>query len=71
MAAFVPRDTPISRLILVVGGVFLAVNLPCVSVWALFGSSMRHLLLRQTYRRVFNVTMSALLVLTAVVSLRG
>jgi threonine/homoserine/homoserine lactone efflux protein len=70
-AVFVPRDTPLSRLILVVGGIFLAVNLPCVSAWALFGSGMRHLLLRQTYRRVFNVTMSALLVLTAVLSLRG
>jgi threonine/homoserine/homoserine lactone efflux protein len=70
-AVFVPRDTPMSLLILVLGGVFLAVNLPCVSVWALFGSGMRHLLLRQTYRRVFNVTMSALLVLTAVLSLRG
>jgi threonine/homoserine/homoserine lactone efflux protein len=70
-AVFVPRDTPISRVVLVVGGMFLAVNVPCVSVWALFGSGMRHLLLRPAYRRVFNVTMSALLVLTAILSLRG
>jgi hypothetical protein len=27
-------------------GIYLAVNIPCVSVWALFGSGMRNLLLR-------------------------
>jgi threonine/homoserine/homoserine lactone efflux protein len=70
-AVFVPHDTPISRLIMVVGGIFLAVNVPCVSIWALFGSGMRHLLLRPAYRRAFNVTMSILLVLTAIVGLRG
>jgi threonine/homoserine/homoserine lactone efflux protein len=70
-AVFVPHDTPISRLIMVVGGIFLAINVPCVSIWALFGSGMRHLLLRPTYRRAFNVTMSILLVLTAIVGLRG
>jgi threonine/homoserine/homoserine lactone efflux protein len=70
-AVFLPGNTPWFRLIVVVGGLFLAVNLPCVSVWALFGSGMRRLLLRPTYRRVFNLTMSALLVMTAVLSLRG
>ena len=70
-AVFIPRDTPFPRLIAVVGGIFFAVNIPCVSVWALFGSSVRHLLLRPTYRRVFNLTMSTLLVLTAVLGLRG
>jgi threonine/homoserine/homoserine lactone efflux protein len=70
-AVFLPHDMPFSRVAVVVGGMFLAVNIPCVSVWALFGSGMRHLLLRPPYRRVFNLTMSALLVLTAVLSLRG
>jgi len=70
-AVFIPRDTPFPRLIAVVGGIFFAVNIPCVSVWALFGSSVRHLLLRPAYRRVFNLTMSILLVLTAVLGLRG
>jgi threonine/homoserine/homoserine lactone efflux protein len=70
-AVFLPRDTPFSHLVAVVGGIFLAVNIPCVSVWALFGSSLRYLLLQPTYRRVFNLTMSFLLVLTAVLSLRG
>lgn len=70
-AVFLPRDTPFPHLVAVVGGIFLAVNIPCVSVWALFGSSVRHLLLQPAYRRVFNLTMSLLLVLTAVLSLRG
>lgn len=70
-AVFLPRGTPFPHLLAAVGGIFLAVNIPCVSVWALFGSSVRHLLLRPAYRRVFNLTMSVLLVLTAVLSLRG
>jgi threonine/homoserine/homoserine lactone efflux protein len=69
-AVFLPQDTPLSRIILVVGGLFLAVNIPCVSVWALFGSAVRHLLLRPTFRKVFNLTMSILLVLTAIHGLR-
>ena len=70
-AVFLPRATPFAHLVVVVGGIFLVVNMPCVSVWALFGSSVRHLLLRPAYRRVFNLTMSILLVLTAVPGLRG
>lgn len=70
-AVFLPRGTPVSQLVAVVGGTFLAVSFPCVSVWALFGSSVRHLLLQPTHRRVFNLTMSLLLVVTAVLSLRG
>lgn len=70
-AVFLPRDTPFPHLVAAVGGIFLAVNIPCVSVWALFGSGVRRLLLRPAYRKVFNLTMSILLVLTAVLSLRG
>jgi threonine/homoserine/homoserine lactone efflux protein len=70
-AVFLPRDTPFFHLVAVVGGIFLLVNISCVSVWALFGSSVRYLLLQPTYRRVFNVTMSLLLVVTAALSLRG
>ncbi len=70
-AVFLPRDTTLRTMFLVVGGLCLLINIPCVSVWALFGSGMRHLLLRPTYRKVFNLTMSALLVLTAALSLRG
>lgn len=70
-AVFVPPHTPLLRMILLVGGLCLLINIPCVSIWTLFGSSMRHLLLRPAYRRMFNLTMSFLLVLTAALSLRG
>jgi len=69
-AVFLPQDTPLSRLILVVGGLFSRRQHPCVSIWALFGSAVRHLLLRPTFRKVFNLTMSILLVLTAIHGLR-
>jgi threonine/homoserine/homoserine lactone efflux protein len=70
-AVFLPRGTPFPLLVAAVGGIFLAVNIPCVSAWALFGSGVRHLLLHPPYRRVFNLTMSTLLMLTAILSLRG
>jgi threonine/homoserine/homoserine lactone efflux protein len=70
-AVFVPRGTTWAAIVLLVGALFFAVNIPCVSAWALFGSGMRHLLLRPTYRRVFNLTMGSLLILTAVLGLRG
>jgi threonine/homoserine/homoserine lactone efflux protein len=71
-AVFLPRDTPIlSSPPLLVAGIFLAVNIPCVSMWALFGSGMRHLLLQPACRKAFNLTMSSLLVLTAILGLRA
>ncbi len=50
---------------------FLLINVPCVSLWALFGSSLRRVLARPGYRRVFNVTMSLLLVMTAALGLKS
>ena len=43
----------------------LVVNLPCVSVWALFGRSLRHFLQAARLRQVFNVAMAGLVVATA------
>ena len=42
-----------------------AINLPCVSLWALFGRSMRRHLHSSGVRQAFNFTMAALVVLTA------
>lgn len=42
-----------------------AVNLPCVSLWALFGQGMRRALEAPGPRRAFNLAMAALVVLTA------
>lgn len=46
--------------------IFSAINLPCVLLWAVAGSQMRRLLTRPLFARVFNVTMAAALVATAV-----
>ena len=45
---------------------FAAINAPCVSLWALFGSRLRRWLMDPGYRRVFNVVMAVLLVGTLV-----
>ena len=47
---------------LIVGGMFTAVSLPIVSLWALVGVQLRRWLGTAHRLRVFNVTMAALLV---------
>lgn len=58
-----PLPTP-ARLALMVL-LSAAINLPCVSVWALFGKSMRQHLRTAGVRRAFNAVMAALVVVTA------
>jgi threonine/homoserine/homoserine lactone efflux protein len=57
--------SPVTRMTLLLA-VTVVVNLPCVSVWALFGGSLRRHLLQQRVRQVFNVAMAALVLATAV-----
>ena len=45
-----------------VAGVFGAVNLPCVSLWAKLGQQMQRILTSPTRLRVFNIVMASLLV---------
>jgi threonine/homoserine/homoserine lactone efflux protein len=66
-----PREGSVATATVVVALLFLLINVPCVSLWALFGSSLRRVLARPGYRRVFNVTMSVLLVMTAVIGLKS
>ena len=47
-----------------------AVGVPCMAVWALFGSSLRHVIGTPRGRRVFNVTMALALATTAVMMVR-
>jgi threonine/homoserine/homoserine lactone efflux protein len=70
-AVFLPRHGPVAAAALLVALLFLLINVPCVSVWALFGSGLRRLLSLPGYRRVFNVTMSVLLVMTAVLGVQS
>jgi threonine/homoserine/homoserine lactone efflux protein len=46
----------------IVSAVFGVVNLPCISVWALFGSAMSETLRDPKRARIFNMVMAALLV---------
>ena len=46
----------------IVAAVFGVINLPCVSVWALFGSAMSETLRDPRRARIFNYVMAALLV---------
>jgi threonine/homoserine/homoserine lactone efflux protein len=70
-AVFLPRQGSAVASATLVALLFVLVNVPCVSVWALFGSAMRGLLARRKVRLAFNVTMSALLVMTAVMGLES
>lgn len=45
-------------------GVFAVINLPSVSLWALFGARVRHLLRVERNLRIFNYGMALLLVLS-------
>jgi threonine/homoserine/homoserine lactone efflux protein len=48
--------------VLIVGGVFAAINLPNVSIWAGFGSVLRQWLSDPVRLKWFNITMAVLLV---------
>lgn len=48
--------------VMLVAAVFGIVNLPCISIWASFGSGLRRALSDPARLRVFNYTMAALLV---------
>jgi threonine/homoserine/homoserine lactone efflux protein len=52
------------RDLIIVTGVCGLINLPSVGVWAVFGASLRRLLRDPLWRRRFNVTMAALLVVS-------
>ncbi|KJY82883.1 amino acid transporter LysE [Vibrio galatheae] len=43
---------------------FFVVSFPCVGIWLMFGSLLRQYLANATYLRVFNLTMSTLLVIS-------
>ncbi|MFC3674544.1 LysE family translocator [Ferrovibrio xuzhouensis] len=46
--------------------VFTLINLPCVSLWALFGTGLGQLLTRTSWRRAFNLAMAVLTIASAV-----
>jgi len=50
--------------VLLIAFVFCIVCFPCVSLWAFLGSNIRRLLTTDCYRKVFNISMAFLLVLS-------
>lgn len=64
MALYVDRGRPLAST-LFVAGVFAAVTLPSVLIWAGFGSTLRDFLASPARRRAFNWTMAALLAASA------
>ena len=63
VSAYTPQAGYVANLF-VMGAVFTAVNLPCVSAWTGFGVGMRRFLDRPGAMKAFNLTMAALLVLS-------
>jgi threonine/homoserine/homoserine lactone efflux protein len=51
-----------TRTVLVVALVFGLVTLPCVAIWVVFGTTLRHALQRPAVLRAFNWTMGVLLI---------
>jgi len=70
-AVFFPHSGSVAGSSAIVAALFLGINIPCVSVWALFGSSLRKWLMRPLHRQVFNATMGGLLVITAIMGIRS
>ncbi|MDY0329275.1 MAG: LysE family translocator [Thiomonas sp.] len=62
-SVYVPGSGGFS-LVLAVAALFSLINLPTISVWALGGARLRHLLTEQGRVKVFNLTMAALLLAT-------
>jgi threonine/homoserine/homoserine lactone efflux protein len=50
--------------LLIVAGVFAAVMLPCIAIWAAFGVVLRRFLSRRSILRGFNIVMALLLVVS-------
>ncbi|NMH64499.1 LysE family translocator [Shewanella salipaludis] len=64
IAAFTTVGTGFYSQNLTIALTFFIVSFPCVGVWLLFGSMLKNLLQNERKRRVFNYTMSGLLVLS-------
>jgi threonine/homoserine/homoserine lactone efflux protein len=61
MRTYLPGDA-LPLQVLLLAGLFVTINAPCVTCWAAFGSSMRRLLQDHFRLRVVNMSMAAALV---------
>ena len=65
-AMFLPRELGLLTASSYMVGIMAVTNLPCITVWALFGSSMRGFLARPVGRLIFNIVLSLALVVTGI-----
>jgi threonine/homoserine/homoserine lactone efflux protein len=63
---FLPRQLGLLTACLYMVAVMAIINLPCIAVWALFGSSLRGLLAKPAGRVIFNAVMAVALVVTGI-----
>lgn len=70
MSTFVIPQTSFIMNVIIITLLVMLVNLPCISVWALFGTAIGRLLKNPRALTVFNFFMAALLVATVLVMLR-
>lgn len=62
-STFLPGQSSL-LVVLMVAGIFCAINLPSVSIWALFGARLRDAFESPQFRRLFNYVMAGLLLLS-------
>lgn len=67
VALFLPTGLGVIQASTYLIGMMVIINLPCISVWALFGSSLRGLLKRRAARLTFNACMAVALAATGVI----
>jgi threonine/homoserine/homoserine lactone efflux protein len=65
-AMFLPRELSFVTACTYMVAVMAIINLPCITVWALFGSSLRGILARPSGRVTFNAVMAVALAVTGV-----
>ncbi|WP_082806224.1 LysE family translocator [Marichromatium gracile] len=66
VAAFTTAGTSFYNQNAILALIFFAVSFPCVGAWLFFGSSLRKALKNPSRRRLFNYTMSCLLVISVI-----
>ena len=67
VALFLPAGLAVVPAASYLISMMVMINLPCIAVWALFGSSLRGLLTRKTPRLAFNISMAVALAATGVI----
>jgi len=66
-ALFLPEGMGLLAATAAILSVMVIVNLPCITVWAAFGSALRGILTRKSARLTFNIVMAVALAATGVI----